>query len=98
MSFFKKHQFKHKKKPSEERFGHLPNKQELVHPENTGSESAYFQSLVDSHAKVTVVLASGEQFRGHIRYYDRHCFSIGLSAQGPRIFLRKENVSYISEE
>jgi sRNA-binding regulator protein Hfq len=98
MSFIKKPQFKHKKKPSGERFGHLSNKQDLVDPENTGSESAYFQSLVDSHAKVTVVLASGEQFRGHIRYHDRHCFSIGLSAQGPRIFLRKENVSHISEE
>jgi sRNA-binding regulator protein Hfq len=69
-----------------------------MHPEHTGSESAYLKSLIDSHAKVTVVLKNGEQFHGHIRYYDRHCFSIGLSGQGPRIFLRKASVSYICEE
>ena len=69
-----------------------------MHPEHTGSESAYFKSLVDSRANVTVVLKNGEKFRGRIRYYDRHCFSIGLSAEGPRIFLRKASVSYISEE
>ena len=56
------------------------------------------KSLVDSHAKVTVVLKSGERLRGRLRYYDRDCFSIGLSARGPRFFLRKENISYISEE
>jgi sRNA-binding regulator protein Hfq len=71
---------------------------ELVNPENTGAESAYLKSLVDSHSKVTVVLTNGERLRGFIRYYDRHCFSVGLSAQGPRIFLRKDSVSYIAEE
>jgi len=71
---------------------------ELVHPEHTGSESSYLKSLVDSHAKVTVVLTTGEKLQGRIRYYDRHCFSIGLSANGPRLFIRKENVSYIAEE
>jgi sRNA-binding regulator protein Hfq len=69
-----------------------------MHPDHTGSESAYLKSLVDSRAQVTVVLKNGERFQGHIRYYDRHCFSLGLSAQGPRIFLRKASVSYICEE
>ena len=70
----------------------------LVHPDDTGSETNYLKTLVDSHAKVTVVLKSGERLRGHIRYYDRYCFSVGLSIHGPRMFIRKENVSYISEE
>ena len=71
---------------------------DLVHPEHTGSESAYLKSLVDSHSKVTVVLTNGERLRGFIRYYDRYCFSVGLSAEGPRIFLRKASVSYIAED
>jgi sRNA-binding regulator protein Hfq len=71
---------------------------DLVHPEHTGSESSYLKSLVDSHAQVTVVLTTGEKLRGRIRYYDRHCLSIGLSAKGPRLFIRKSNVSYIAEE
>lgn len=72
--------------------------EDLVHPEHTGSESTFLKSLVDSHAKVTVVLKNGERLRGHIRYYDQYCFSLGLSAHGPRLFLRKDSVSYIAEE
>lgn len=73
--------------------------QDLISPERTGSSEAdYLKSLVESHAKVTVVLKSGERLQGHIRYYDRHCFSIGLSAQGPRFLIRKDSVSYIAEE
>lgn len=70
---------------------------DLVHPEHTGSESSYFKSLIDSHAKVTVVLINGERLQGFIRYYDRYCFSVGLSVEGPRIFVRKASVSYIAE-
>jgi small nuclear ribonucleoprotein (snRNP)-like protein len=70
---------------------------DLVHPEHTGSETEYFKSLVDSHTKVTVKLIDGERLHGFIRYYDHHCFSIGLSAEGPRIFLRKSSVAYIAE-
>jgi small nuclear ribonucleoprotein (snRNP)-like protein len=98
MAFNRRHHFR-------KRHGHVPNQsrrtaeiQDLVHPEHTGAETAYLKSLVDSHAKVTVVLKDGERLHGYIRYYDRHCFSVGLSAKGPKIFLRKASVSYISEE
>ena len=69
-----------------------------MNPEQTGSETAYLKHLVDSRAKVTVVLKGGERLRGRIRYYDRYCFSVGLSAQGTKIFLRKASVSYICED
>ena len=96
MAFTQKH--RSKKRRSAGRPYKASEIPDLVHPEHTGSETAYLKSLVDSRAKVTVVLKNGERLRGHVRYYDRHCFSVGLSARGPRIFLRKENVSYISEE
>ena len=96
MAFFKHRHFK--KRHSEKRFHGPSDPKVLVQPEHTGSEAAYLKSLIDSRAKVTVVLSNGERLRGRIRYYDRHCFSIGLSAEGPRIFLRKESVSYIAEE
>ncbi len=94
----------HSKRRDRERFGERPQHRApdihtLIRPDHTGSSEAdYLKSLVDSRAKVTVVLKSGERFRGHIRYYDRHCFSLGLSAQGPRLFFRKDSVSYIAEE
>jgi hypothetical protein len=73
------------------------NFDDLVHPEHTGSETEYFKTLIDTHAKVTVKLTDGERLHGFIRYYDSDCFSIGLSAEGPRIFLRKASVAYIAE-
>jgi small nuclear ribonucleoprotein (snRNP)-like protein len=96
MAFPKRHHFK--KKHVERHSPPPPDAHELMQPESTGSESAYLKSLVDSRAKVTVVLTNGERLHGRIRYYDSDCFSIGLSATGPRIFLRKDSVCYISED
>jgi sRNA-binding regulator protein Hfq len=88
----------HFKKRHHDRFNRSPETNDALQAEQAGSESAYLKSLIDSHAKVTVVLASGERLQGQIRYYDRECFSIGPSNGGPKIFLRKASVSYISEE
>jgi sRNA-binding regulator protein Hfq len=103
MSFPRRNRFRKRdrnqdrQQPSEHR-DRQPGLQHLINPEHTGSEGDYLKSLVDSRAKVTVVLKTGERLQGRIRYYDRYCFSIGLSAQGPRLFLRKASVSYIAEE
>jgi len=96
-SFPRKHNFRHQRTPVES-FEEPLDAQELVHPEHTGAESEYLQSLVNSRTKVTVKLITGETLRGRIRYYDQDCFSIGLLTAGPRIFIRKTSVSYISEE
>jgi small nuclear ribonucleoprotein (snRNP)-like protein len=96
MAFPKQHHFiaRHGERHSPQ----PPDVHELMQPEYTGSEAAYLKSLIDSRATVTVVLTDGEQLQGRIRYYDCDCFSIGLSATGPRIFLRKDSVAYISED
>lgn len=64
----------------------------------TGAEAGYMRSLVDNRTTVTVILTTGEELKGRIRYYDRDCFSIGPSAGGPKIFLRKSSVRCIIEE
>jgi sRNA-binding regulator protein Hfq len=96
MVFHREHHSK--RRHSTKRFEESSEAQARVPQEHTGSENAYMRSLIDSRAKVTVVMTSGERFQGRIRYYDRHCFSIGLSSEGPKLFLRKSSVSYISEE
>lgn len=81
--------------------GQRPQEQEpvdLLDPASTGSEAAYFRSLIDSHTMVTVVLTTGERLRGHVRYYDRDCFSLGPVGGGANVFLRKDSVRCISEE
>ncbi len=69
-----------------------------VASDQTGEEAAYLKSLVDSRARVTVVLTTGERFSGRIRYYDIQCFSLGPAGGGPKLFFRKENVQSIREE
>jgi len=103
MYFPRRHHFKRNdnrfRERRPERSRESRDTRELMNPEHAGqSEADYMKSLVDSRAKVTVVLRTGERLSGRIRYYDRYCFSLGLSAQGPRLFLRKASVSYISEE
>ena len=96
MAFPKRHHFNNRH--GERHNPPPPDVHELMQPEHTGSEVAYMKSLIDSRALVTVVLTDGARLRGRIRYYDCDCFSIGLSAAGPRIFLRKASVAYISED
>jgi sRNA-binding regulator protein Hfq len=108
MSFPRRHHFNnhHKKRPDRphsdrphsDRSRRHQDDNDPARPDQTGAESAYLKSLVDSHAEVTVVMTDGERLHGFIRYYDRYCFSVGLSAEGPKIFLRKASVSYIAEE
>ena len=66
--------------------------------ESTGREAAYLKSLVDSGATIVVVLTTGEQLRGQVRYYDRDCFSLGPADGGPKLFLRKSSIRYFWEE
>ena len=66
--------------------------------ESTGQEAAYLKALVDARTPVVVVLTSGEELQGHVRYYDRDCFSLGPSDGGPKLFLRKSSIRYMYEE
>jgi hypothetical protein len=67
-------------------------------PESTGEEATYLKSLVDLATPVVVVLKSGEQLHGQLRYYDRDVFSLGPSDGGPKLLLRKTSIRYLYEE
>lgn len=75
-----------------------PTSTSAMSRESTGCEAAYLKDLVDSGTTVVVVLTSGEQLRGQVRYYDRDCFSLGPLDGGPKLFLRKSSIRYLYEE
>jgi hypothetical protein len=66
--------------------------------ESTGMESLYLKELIESEKMVVVVLTSGEEVRGFVRYYDRDVFSIGPADGSPKVFIRKSGVRYLYEE
>ncbi|MEP7271715.1 MAG: hypothetical protein ABI882_09425 [Acidobacteriota bacterium] len=67
-------------------------------PEVTGAEAAYMKTLVDMGIEVVVVLKTGEQLRGQVRYYDRDVFSLGQGESGPKLLIRKSSIRYLYEE
>lgn len=67
-------------------------------PEVTGAEAAYMKTLVDMGVPVVVVLKTGEQLRGQVRYYDRDVFSLGQGEAGPKLLIRKSSIRYLYEE
>ena len=88
-------------RPPDRQFDPRPEELEPLEPQDptsTGSEAAYFRTLIDTRRMVTVVLTTGDKVRGRVRYYDRDCFSVGPSEGGPNIFLRKSTVRCIYEE
>ncbi len=101
MYYHRKH---HPRKPYAERPGDAPGPPRHARehppgpePESREKESAFLASLVESRARVTVVMKDGERFQGRVRYYDRDCFSLGLAGEKRKLFLRKENVACITE-
>jgi len=93
-----RHQSKrNKKKPNNKRLPR-PAPQIPSDPESTGEEAAYLKTLVDQATPVVVVLKSGEQLRGQLRYYDRDVFSLGPSDGGPKLLLRKTSIRYLYED
>jgi small nuclear ribonucleoprotein (snRNP)-like protein len=88
---------RHHRRKQYDQPGRFQVPQEQEREESSVKESSYLKHLIDSRALVTVTMKTGEQFQGRIRYYDRDCFSVGLQSENKKLFLRKENVSYISE-
>ncbi|HEX4945931.1 MAG TPA: Sm ribonucleo-like protein [Blastocatellia bacterium] len=93
--------FKKKKKSSKKnarRAPKAPPAPKVIDYEDTGMEAAYLKSLIDKETPVVVVLRTGEQLRGIVRYYDRDVFSLGPADGGPKLFLRKTGIRYLYEE
>ncbi len=88
--------FQGKRRKSHSPRQHAPRPPAPVDLESTGQEAAYFRQLIDAEVPVVIVLKTGEQLRGYVRYYDRDVFSLGQEV-GPKLFLRKESVRYLYE-
>lgn len=89
------------RRPQNRRHTHKPAAPRPAAPpdlESTGYEASYFRELIDEEIPVVIVLRTGEELRGQVRYYDRDVFSLGPADGGPKLFLRKSSVRYLYEE
>lgn len=60
-------------------------------------EGLYFKELIQAEQLMGVKLKNGELVRGFVRYYDMDVISIEPSDGSPKMFLRKDGISYMYE-
>lgn len=65
-------------------------------PEQTFEEPLYLRRLIDSHSPICVKLASGQEYRGVVEYYDSSFIRLTREA-APNLFIFKKDIKYLFE-
>jgi small nuclear ribonucleoprotein (snRNP)-like protein len=65
--------------------------------EQTNAETNYLIKQMESKTPMVVKLLDGEEIRGWIEYYDRHCIKINRE-RPPNYFIRKEQILYMYKD
>ncbi|MGH9803086.1 MAG: hypothetical protein ACRD82_22200, partial [Blastocatellia bacterium] len=89
--------FGKKKAAKKKRSKKIIKKPTFPNIESTGMEGLYFKELIQDEQLMGVKLKNGDLVRGYVRYYDAEIISIGPSDDSPKMFLRKDGISYMYE-
>ncbi len=63
-------------------------------PVETNAEIFYYKKQIDSHTRMVVVLADGEEIKGTIEWYDLDALKINRQ-DAPNLLLFKQHIKYI---
>ncbi len=74
-----------------------PTRRRAVPPEQTSAEAFYYLKQMNNRTPVVVVLDDGEQFRGHIEWYDRGCIKVHRD-DGPNVLVYKHSIKYLYKQ
>jgi sRNA-binding regulator protein Hfq len=65
--------------------------------EQTNAEAFYYLKQMNAQTPMVVVLADGEQLRGHIEWYDRGCIKVHRP-DGPNLLVFKHCIKYMFKQ
>ena len=65
-----------------------------VPPDQTNAESFYYLKQMQTKTEMVLVLRDGEQIRGVIEWYDRHCLKVHRQGE-PNLLVYKSMVKYM---
>jgi sRNA-binding regulator protein Hfq len=68
-----------------------------VPPEQTSAEAFYYLKQMNNRTPMVVVLDDGEEFRGHIEWYDRKCIKVNRD-DAPNILVFKRCIKYLYKQ
>lgn len=66
-------------------------------PDSTNAENFYYVKQMQSRTPMVVVLQDGEEIRGVIEWYDKHCIKVNRINE-PNLLLYKANIKYLYKE
>ena len=68
-----------------------------VPPEQTNAESYYYLKQMAAKTPMVVVLNDGEEIRGWIEWYDKHCLKVNRD-RGPNLLIPKTSIKYLFKQ
>ena len=68
-----------------------------VPPEQTNAESYYYLKQMAAKTPMVVVLNDGQEVRGWIEWYDKHCLKVNRD-RGPNLLIPKGSIKYLFKQ
>jgi RNA chaperone Hfq len=65
--------------------------------EQTNAENFYYQKQMQTKTPMVVVLRDGEEVRGYIEWYDKHCIKLNRNG-APNLMIYKPAIKYMFKE
>jgi len=65
-----------------------------VPAEQTNAESFYYLKQMQTKTPMVFILEDGEQIRGYIEWYDRHCLKVNRHKE-PNLMIMKQCIKYM---
>ena len=78
--------------------GNLPvSRRKQIPAEQTNAESFYYLKQMQTKTQMVIILEDGEQIRGVIEWYDRHCLKINRHKE-PNLMIMKQCIRYMYKQ
>lgn len=68
-----------------------------VPAEQTNAESFYYLKQMQTKTPMVIILTDGEQLRGYIEWYDRHCLKVNRHKE-PNLMIMKHCIKYMYKQ
>ena len=65
--------------------------------EQTNAESYYYLKQMAAKTPIVVVLTDGEEIRGWIEWYDKHCLKVNRE-RAPNLLIPKSSIKYLFKQ
>jgi len=73
------------------------SRRKQVPAEQTNAESFYYLKQMQTKTPMVFILDDGEQIRGYIEWYDRHCLKINRHKE-PNLMVMKQCIKYMYKQ